>query len=284
MHWDDLKFVLAIARGGSSSAAGRALGVNQSTASRRLTTLERRLGTVLFIRSRPSYIPTESGEMVITHAERMETEALDIAGKLNKQDFRPQGLVRIATMPWIITYLIIPELPAFTAHYPDIEIETIGDVRDRSLSKREAEIALRFEIVPRGREYAATIAKIPYALYGPTGVDADALPWIAFGEDVAMSVPAQWIEQARTTTGRVSLRAHDAGFIHAAVRAGVGKGLVPQMLGDNDPALVRLSGPGPEIVRSLRVMVHEDMRRMTRAVTVIEWLREVFNRRLYEAL
>ncbi len=284
MHWDDLKFVLAIARGGSLSGAGRALKVDQTTVGRRLTALERRIGTALFIRARPAFISTEAGETVIAHAERMETEALSLTGKLNKQDFRPQGLVRIATMPWIITYLIIPELPAFAAHYPGIEIETIGDVRERNLSKREAEIALRFELQPRGREYAATIAEIPYALYGPTGVDSGALPWIAFGEDVAMSVPAQWIEQARTTPSRVPLRTHDAGFMYAAVRAGVGKGLVPEMLGDNEPALVRLSGPDPEIVRNLRVMVHEDLRQIIRTVTVIEWLREIINKQLSETL
>ncbi len=280
MDWDDLQFVLAIARSGSLSGAGRMLKVNQTTVGRRLTALERSLGVALFIRARPSFISTEAGETVIAHAERMESEALSVLGKLNNRDFRPQGLVRIATMPWIITYLIIPALPEFSARYPGIEIETIADVRERNLSKREAELALRFEMEPRGRERAVTIAAIPYALYAPAGADVDELPWIAFGEDVAYSLPAKWIEQARSASGRVSLRTHDVGFIHTAIRAGAGKGLIPELLGEEDPNLVRLSGPDPEIVRHLRVMVHEDMRQMTRTVTVIEWLERVINRRV----
>ncbi len=98
MGWDDFHFVLAIARGGSLSGAGRDLKVNHTTVGRRLTALERRSGVTLFIRARPAFIPTEAGETVITHAERMETEALGFADKLDKQEFRPQGLVRIATI------------------------------------------------------------------------------------------------------------------------------------------------------------------------------------------
>ena len=70
------------------------------------------------------------------------------------------------------------------------------------------------------------------------------------------------------------------GFIHTAIQASVGKGLIPEVLGEDDPALIRLSGPEPEITRRLRVIVHEDMRQLTRTVTVIEWLRELINARL----
>ncbi len=283
MNWDDLHLVLAIARGGSLSGAARNLNVNHTTVGRRLTALEDQLGVPLFIRTRPAFIPTEAGEAAIAHAERMETESLGFAGKVNAQTLRPQGLVRIATMPWIITALIIPDLAAFSTHYPGIEIETIGDVRERDLSKREAELALRFEMQPRGRERAANLAEVSYALYAPAGADPDTVPWIAFGEDVAYSLPAQWIEQASGAAGRVALRAHDAGFIHAAIRAGAGKGLIPEVLGEDDPALMRLSGPDPEMTRQLRVIVHEDMQQLTRTVTVIAWLQSVLKRRLSSA-
>ena len=217
---------------------------------------------------------------MIAHAERMESEALSVTGKLNNRDFRPRGLVRIATMPWIINSIIIPALPEFSDRYPDIEIETIGDVRERSLSKREAELALRFEMEPSGRERAVSIAAVPYAFYAPAGFEVEALPWIAFGEDVAYSLPARWIEQARSASGRVTLRTHDAGFIHGAIRAGVGKGLIPEMLAKGDPKLVRLSGPKPEVRRDLRALVHEDMRQMARMVTVIEWLKKAVEQRV----
>ena len=45
---DDLRVVLAVARGGTLAAAARRLGVNHSTVFRRLGALERRLGERLF--------------------------------------------------------------------------------------------------------------------------------------------------------------------------------------------------------------------------------------------
>lgn len=273
MKWDDLNYVLAIARGGSLSAAGRQLKVNPSTVARRLETLEGQIDLPLFIRDRVGLVATEAGETVIAHARRIENETLNLAEKLDLQDFNPQGPVRIATMPWIINTFLVPAVTDFRQRYPDIELELIGGVRDRNLSKREAEMALRFEIEPRSRERAFTLGSISYALYGPKNSDAANLPWIAFGEDVAHSLPAQWIESARGKGGKVALRAHDTGFVHQAIRAGVGRGLIPEILGEKDRDLVRLSGRDSEFERDLRILVHQDTQRFARTRTVIDWLR-----------
>ena len=45
--WNDLRYLLAVAREGSTLAAARVLGVNQSTVHRRLVELERRVGFAL---------------------------------------------------------------------------------------------------------------------------------------------------------------------------------------------------------------------------------------------
>ncbi|HZD52352.1 MAG TPA: LysR family transcriptional regulator [Woeseiaceae bacterium] len=48
--WNDLRFVLAVARAGALTAAAKALGIDHSTAFRRLNALEARLGARLFER------------------------------------------------------------------------------------------------------------------------------------------------------------------------------------------------------------------------------------------
>jgi DNA-binding transcriptional LysR family regulator len=50
MEWDDLRFVLAVARTGSAMRAARELGVDQTTVLRKLDLLETTLGTSLFER------------------------------------------------------------------------------------------------------------------------------------------------------------------------------------------------------------------------------------------
>ncbi len=70
--WDDLKHLLAVARHGSTLAAGRALGLDQSTVQRRLTELERRFGQPLVQRQPSGYRLTEFGLTLLPHAEQVE--------------------------------------------------------------------------------------------------------------------------------------------------------------------------------------------------------------------
>ncbi len=275
MDWDDLRFVLAIARAGSLSGAARSLAVDQSTVGRRLTALEKRLGTALFLRSRSGFRLTEAGESVVIQTEAMETAAMTLAENVGAELQSPTGLVRIASMPWIFNYLLVPALPSFTRRYPGIEVHGIADLRERSLSNREAELALRFEMQPRGRERAFEIAQIPYAVYACKTVDADALSWIGFAAEDTIYAPERWIN-TMTEDGpdRTCFRSNDAGIIYRATCAGVGKALLPEVLGENDSALVRLSGPAPDIVRQLRVLVHPDVERFARIRAVIKWLQE----------
>ncbi|MGO4832535.1 LysR family transcriptional regulator, partial [Rhizobiaceae sp. 2RAB30] len=46
--WDDIRYFLAVARSGSTTAAARRLSVNHSTVSRRIAQLEERVGARLF--------------------------------------------------------------------------------------------------------------------------------------------------------------------------------------------------------------------------------------------
>jgi DNA-binding transcriptional LysR family regulator len=275
MDWDDLRFVLAISRAGSLSGAGRSLGVDQTTVGRRLSTLEKQLNAALFLRSRSGFFLTEAGEEVVVHAEVIETAAMALAENVHGQLKKPTGMVRIASMPWIFNYLLVPALPSFVRRYPRVEIQGIADLRERSLSNREAELALRFEMQPHGKERSFEIATVPYAVYAPKGADTKALPWIGSAVDSGLYQPEKWLNEiVEDGTEHLSFRSDDAGILYQAVCAGVGKGLLPEILAEDDAALIRLSGSEPEMVRRLRVLVHPDVERFARVEAVIEWLRE----------
>lgn len=283
MNWDDLRFVLAIARAESLSGAARQLGVNQTTVGRRLTALEKKLDAPLFLRSKTGFTLTEAGEAAIAHVEHMETAALELANNIGTVLHRPAGLVRIATMPWIFEYILAPALPSLTTQYPGIELHAIADLRERSLSDREAELSLRFEMRRHGQEREFEIAVMPYAVYGPKSVHADDLPWIGSAVDSGEYEPEKWLDSvSREDSATIPFRSNDAGIIYRAVCIGVGKALLPEVLAEDDPKLVRLSGPAPEIVRRLRLLVHPDVERFSRITAVIGWLRETLASRCGE--
>lgn len=72
LTWDDLKYVLALSRHGTATAAARTLGVNGTTVTRRIVALEEHLGTRLFDRRAHGTVPTVAGEAAIAAAARME--------------------------------------------------------------------------------------------------------------------------------------------------------------------------------------------------------------------
>src|ERR1700709_1687829 len=76
IDWDDFRFLLAIARGGTVSAAAKQLGVDHATVIRRVDRLERHLSAKLFDRRKTGYLLTEAGQRAADTAEGMESTIL----------------------------------------------------------------------------------------------------------------------------------------------------------------------------------------------------------------
>src|SRR6267154_2289616 len=95
MEWSDLRIFLAIAREGTLGAAARKLGQSQPTMGRRLRALERAVGQTLFQRTGEGFVLTDEGAAVLSHAERIEEEALAFERRLAGRDRQPDGMPRV---------------------------------------------------------------------------------------------------------------------------------------------------------------------------------------------
>jgi len=76
IDWDDVRYFLAVARGGSVRAAAERLGVNHSTVLRRIAQLEQRLGANLFEKLPSGYRLTDGGKEVLEFAEQIAGSSL----------------------------------------------------------------------------------------------------------------------------------------------------------------------------------------------------------------
>ena len=66
LNWDDLKFFLEVARTRKASTAAKRLAVDYTTVSRRISSLEAALGTLLFEKSRTSgFVLTTEGQRLL---------------------------------------------------------------------------------------------------------------------------------------------------------------------------------------------------------------------------
>jgi len=281
MNWHDMSIILAVAREGSFTGAASILNVAHTTIGRRINDIEKKLGVRLFVRSRLACVPTDSCQEILQSIERMEVEALSIGAYFHDFEQKPRGLVKITTIPWIIHNFIVPALPSFTSRYPEIELQLIGDLRERSITTRETDLSLRFEMPTRNKELAMDLAPFSYSLYGPDVKDPHKLKWVTFWEDFFHHQPEKWLKKKQKEGERICFRANDAGIVLEAIRTGVGKGLIPDFLAADDPELVLLSGKRPEITRILKLLYHPAMRKLARIDAVISWLKEVFNSRSY---
>lgn len=279
-NWDDLKVLLAIGRAGTLTGGAALLGIDQSTAGRRLAALEADLGAILFIRSKLGFTPTEAGQAAIARATEIEARATRMFDEVADAGKGPGGLVRLIGNPWTLVRLVETSLPALLRQHPCIDIRTIGGPLRRSLGRGEAALALWFEMPPDQTEFAIRLGEVPYAIYKPRGADPDRLGWVSFWDDEARHrAPTRWTERTRGTEERLVLTATDSTVLRAGIRGGVGKGLLPMCLAEGDPLIERVApGAPPELTRVLHLHAHPDTIQIARIQATIAWLRESFAR------
>ncbi len=241
LDWDDLRHFLAIARHRTLSGAARALHVQQSTMGRRLDALQARAGATLLQKTPSGYTLTPAGESVLAHAERMEGEALAAERAVTGRDVRLAGLIRLTTLETLLVEVLTPILAGFCERYPDITVDVLVDQRILSLSRREADIALRLTR-PEGNELVARrVGSVGYGLYASGAYLArHGRPDAAAGcpghrailpeEDLAHLPTFAWGTQA-TREATIAFRTNSYHGQAAAAEAGIGVAGLPHCEG-----------------------------------------------------
>jgi DNA-binding transcriptional LysR family regulator len=289
VDWDDLRHFLAIHRGGTLARAASALGINATTVSRRLAALEERVHARLFDRTPEGYALTAAGRDLLYRAERMEAEALALEREVLGADQRLAGSVRVTATEMIGTRFIMPRLPQFRALHPEIAIELECSHRSVSLTRREADIALRLSRPHEENVITRRLAPIPVALYAAPsylsarGTPADAERSLAghelvlFAATRAFRVENAWFEP-RIAGAKVALRSDSVSAIFAAALAGTGIALLPCAAADREPGLTRIetaTAPEPRVIWQT---VHEDLQKSARVRAVLDFLGEILSR------
>jgi DNA-binding transcriptional LysR family regulator len=275
MDWDDLRTVLALARGGGLAAAAERLHVNPSTVFRRLAALEAGLGATLFERRGGVYRPQEAGFALIEAAERMEAEALAAERKVSGRDLRLTGTLRLTSSESMASRVLPSIVQRFRTLHPGIEVELAVDNRILSLTRREADIALRPTRPIEPELHGRKVAKVAWTVYGaaallarqgapatPAGMGA--FPLIGWDTtSAAQTGAARWLKR-QTGAIPVGFRVNSLITQLAAVKAGLGLAVLPCFLGDGESGVSRVFPPLAELDRELWLVTHEDLKATAR--------------------
>ena len=276
MDWDNLKVALAISRTGSLTQAAQMLGIDQSTAGRRLSALEGDLGVILFVRSKTGFSLTDAGEAAVEQAAEVERRIDRLKEAVVPPKEGPVGIVRLLGNAWTLDRLARTVMAPFLAAHPRLDLRIVT-LTPRSPLRGEASLSLWFEAEPREGEFSIKLGDVPYAVYRSREAAAEGLGWVSFhDEDATRPAIARAHKRLRGKQEPLRMTATDAGIMLSAVRAGVGKGLLPMCLAEEDERLVRIQGGEPEFVRTLHVHAHPDTVESQRIQETIRWLRESF--------
>lgn len=284
-EWSDWRMFLGVARHGSTLAAARALHVSQSTAARRVTALEEALGVKLFERRALGYRLTEAGHDLMATAEAVEKAALAAEARARAHGRSVRGVVRITTEQVFAVTLLAPWLRDLHELHPEIELELDSAKELRDLGAGEADVALRSTSKPQpegvvgrallrddwtlycSRDYAAT--------HGLPAGREDLLHHniVGGGGGGLWRVYLAWLEELGLAQ-QVSIRYDSINGLMSAVKTSVGIAILPCVIADADPDLIRCLPPRTDHRRQLWLLTHERVRRTPAVRIVVDYLYE----------
>ncbi len=282
LDWDDLRFFLAVARHGTLATAARHLHVTQSTVSRRLASLQERMGVRLLQRSTEGYLLTLAGQGIMERVERVEAEALSVERSVAGHDVRLEGLVRVASSQLLASHVLATCLATVHARHPGLLIEAVIDVADSPSGTLEPDVAVRLRRFAQHDLVVRSIGTIVFGLYGSVAyLERHGEPDLGNGcaghqlitllDERDLSAQARWLTE-HADRAHVALRADSYETQHWVAACGGGLALLPRFRADAESVLRRLETPVPIPPAEIWLGVHRENRQVPRIRAVFDCL------------
>ena len=277
LNWDDLKYFIAVSRTGSVRAAGQELGVNHATVSRRINSFEQSLGERLFDRTAKGYVRTRLGDEIFNEAAYLEDRLSSIERKLIGSDDNLQGEIRI-TMPELLgQHLLMAGIAEFSNAYPNIELHLLGTNENLNLANREADVAFRICDEPPEYLIGRKLAVIHRACY----MARKDLPKLEEPEWLPNQNWIGWTDTQRRPIGKLAReypklaskhKISNSDFQITACAMGMGISILPCLIGDAQPELVRIPPYVTEDKFDLWILSHPDLRKNAKIQAFVRFM------------
>ena len=257
--------VLALVK---DQGAARALGVNHATVLRRVNGFEAAAGVSLFDRTARGYRVAPRRRQVIAAMEAMDQAALGVARALDAARAPLVGTVRVTSTDTLCLTLLPPIVAQMMAEVEGLQIELNALNLRADLARLDADIAVRPALaLPEGL-VGAPVGRLGFAAYAAPGGGAG---WLGLGPALERSAPAAWMAE-NLSDDDLCGRADSFPVLCEMAAAGQGRTILPTVLGDADPRLVRLEGLVPEMSIKVWVASHVDLAEVPRIRAVRDML------------
>lgn len=246
---DDLLVLLAVSRAGRFTTAADSLGLNHTTVSRRIASLEKSLGGRVLARTTGAWELTELGTKAVSAARDVEAA---LAALTAEPDAPHQltGVVRMSATDGFSAYIAVPAVAALQRRHPLLKVEIVTVTRPALQHRSGLDIEVvvgrpqvhRAEAVELGHYVLGMYASRNYlAEHGipTTREELGTHPLVYFIDSILqvddLDAPRRLVPGMRDALTSTNV------FVHVeATRSGAGIGFLPCFMADRHPDLVRL--------------------------------------------
>lgn len=285
MDWSDLPIFLAIARTGQLAKAAQGLGIDATTAGRRLRRLEQAVGERLFEQGPDGQVLTPAGEGLLTHARAMERAAAAIGAREAGGPVR--GTVRVSVSEGFGTWFVSRHLGELADRHPSLSIDLVANSGFLNPTRRETDVAVLLARPRRGPLLTRRLADYSLRLYAArTYLTAQGVPdsaehlrghrLIGYVPDILYAPELRYLDEI-VGAPAPQLRSSSINAQHRMAASGAGIAVLPCFIGDADPDLVRLL-PDVAIRRSFWLVTHEETRHFPPVAAFADWLTALVSR------
>jgi len=279
LAWDDLQVFVGIVQAGSISGAAQRLRINHSTVLRRVASLEAALALRLFDRLPGGYALTAAGNRLAVALDGV-AERIDRAQRLlTGGDEAIEGVIRLTTTDTLVPGIVMPLVAQFRARHPGVTVQLVVNNSFMSLTRREADVAVRGSNKPPQNLVGRRVGDIQTAPYASKAylqslgrrAGIDDCDWVAPDDALSHLEQARWVAK-NVAPERIALRLDSLAGMVEAVRQGLGAGLLLCPLADPLPELVRLAEPAPAMNTQVWILTHPDLRQVARIRAFTQFL------------
>lgn len=249
VNLDDMRLFVSVVQAGSLHLASELTGVPVSRLSRRMTQLERALGSKLMDRGKKGVTLNDLGFPFFQRAQQMLQLAEQAVSGVQDSLTKPNGLLRISVAGDIMRMLIAPHLPAYLAENPDVSLDINQSPQKINMIQDGIDIAIRVGSIENENVVARKFLDIQFGIYAgsdyikrheplhspqdiyrhPTVVHTLSLPWqLTQGNHQIDIMP----------TGKLTV--NDYLLVAHFIQQGTGIGMLPTFVGDKIPGLIKL--------------------------------------------
>lgn len=234
-NWDDIRYVLAVAKYGSLNAAATALGVTHATVMRRVASFELRYNYQVFAKSPSGYTVLPEAISVVNAIENIDDAVLATERALVGANLSPSGKVRVASTDSICQLVLPRVLAKISQQYPQIEFSLLSGNAHHDLTQLSADIVVRPTLALDDGLTGQRVGSLGFGLFSDGNPDRK---WMRLQGALAGSAPARWISE-NIQNDQIIGGADSFLVLSQMAAMGIGKALMPTLAGAADSLLVQ---------------------------------------------